>query len=463
MSDFLSQFNKENYDSKNEKKATNLDTSKLEQEKEDKINKDDSNRIKSTEHDTEVDLKYHKRKIIRYILIAATIIFVSIIILIAFYLLNRVTLKNFVGLNLSEAKTWGLKNDIEIDAEMVYSIEQDENIIISQDKESDSKMQKGSVLFLKVSKGPNQEENLSLPDFTQMMQSQIREWIDKNRAYNISITQEYSEQIEKNHFIKMEFKDTEVNETNYKRKDSLIVYISKGSESNEKNITVSDFKGKSKTDVESWAKTNSITVKYEESGSDDFEKGMVIFQDIAANTKISKSEILTVTVSLGKGLIVPNFANISKDSASTTEPNLNIIVKTRYSDTVAYGRLMSQSVKSGTKLYGENKNVEVVYSDGRPYMDNIVGKYEKDLAPYFYDFTTKGANITYTVDFVDSDKEKGMIIWTSKVNEYIDMNTNIHVYISKGNSPVPNDTNASTNNLTNSANTNEVTVNNSIF
>jgi beta-lactam-binding protein with PASTA domain len=45
-----------------------------------------------------------------------------------------------------------------------------------------------------------------------------------------------------------------------------------------------------------------------------------------------------------------------------------INIKTKYSDAVEYGKLISQSVRSGTKLYGENKKVDLVYSEGKPYI-----------------------------------------------------------------------------------------------
>lgn len=464
MSDFLSQFEKNNYNNSNkETKKEDIKETYSDKDTDKKEKEYQNSGIKSTEHDTEIDMKYHKRKIIRYVVIAITVVLLALIVFLSIYFLNRVTVKDFIGLDVSEAKTWGIKNNVEIDIELIFSVEQNNNIVVSQDKEANSKIQKGSILYVKVSKGADPEEKLELPDFSQMMQTQIREWVDSNKAYNINIIQEFSDTIEKNKFTKMEFKDSEIGVSNYKRKDALIIYISKGSEKDEKNITVPDFVGKLKTDVETWSKTNLVEVQYKESGSEVIEAEKVMGQDIAANTKIARTEILTVTISNGKGVVVPNFSDMSKEEASAVT-DLIVTVKSIYNEGVPYGRLISQSVKSGTKLYGDKKRVDVVYSEGRPYIDNLVGKMERDLAPYFYDYSLKGANITYTIEHVDSHLEKGSVVWTSRVSEYIEMSTNIHIYISRGNLTPPQDGNGNTNTNTNSnsnANTNTNT-NNSI-
>lgn len=321
MSDFLSQFQNNNYKKINEDKSTNINNNEQKEalvyEKEPKVSG-----IKTTEHDTEIDTKYHKRKIIMYITIALTVVALAVIILFIIRYLNQVTIRNFVGVNVSEAKTWGLKNRVEIDIEEVFDKEYNQDIIIWQDKESNNKVQKGSILKIKVSKGADPEEVIPLPDFTTMNYSEIKEWIKENRADNVNIVQEYNEDIESTQFIRKEFKD-ELSKNNYKRKDFLTIYISKGSQKQDKNITVPDFKGKPKTEIESWAKEKDVTVIYKEGGSETIPEGSAVSQNIEAGTKIAVKDVIEVTISIGKGVTVPNFFNISKDEASQTSNRIN--------------------------------------------------------------------------------------------------------------------------------------------
>ena len=55
-------------------------------------------------------------------------------------------------------------------------------------------------------------------------------------------------------FIKQEAANKELDLAEYKRKDRLSVYYSKGKEVFEKNIEVPDFTGKAKSEASEWAK-----------------------------------------------------------------------------------------------------------------------------------------------------------------------------------------------------------------
>lgn len=447
MSDFLSQFEKDKY----EHRTHSEQSPKLvvEAEHKDKIieedgainkeQKDNNRAIELVEHETVIDSKYNKRKIVLYISVATTVICLSIIILFVIKFANLVTVKSFTGTSINDAKTWGLKNKIEIEQESEFNLEYNEDMIFFQDKESGKKISKGSILKVKVSKGANPDERIELPDFSTMNLAEVQDWISKNKTTNISIITEFNNDTQKNKFIKKEFKKDIVNESNFTRKDGINIYISKGPEVFEKNIAVPNFKDKSRAEVETWRATNDIQVQYTESGSSETLEGMVISQDIEANTKIAKQDIINIVISKGKGVTVPSFNNISREEAATSIDGLQISVSMKYSLSVEYGKLISQSVKNGVTLYGEDKKVQVVYSEGKPYIEDLNGRTEKEIAPYFYNYASKGANISYNVKYVDSSQKKGTIVWTSKMEEFIGMNDSIEIHVSKGN--IQNDNN----------------------
>ena len=437
MSDFLSQFDKTTYKKEENKKEQNLEKNVNRNNVEVNISasKKEEKKISgiaSTEHETVIDTTYNKSKIIRYAIICGTVLAVCIIGFIFFRILNRVTVKNFVGNNIGETKTWGLKNKIEFDITYEFSIEQDSDKIISQDVEEKSKIQKGSIIYVVVSKGADPEELVTLPDFSELTTEQVRNWIKENKTQSVTVMQEYSDTVEKNKFIKMEFRDTTVDATNFKRKDGLVIYMSKGVEVAQKNIIVPDFTGKMKTEVEIWAAEKGIKVTYTEKGSDKILETGVISQSVTPGEYLAKNDEIKIDISIGKGVKVPDFNTVSMNEAPMYNPELVVTVKTKYSDTAAYGQVISQSVKKGTTLYGDKKKVEVVYSEGRPYIDDLTMKTEKELAPYFYEFTSKGANVTYNVTYIDSLEPKGKIVSASKGNEFINMNEHIEIQISIG-------------------------------
>ena len=444
MSDFLKQFESANYkkineqDSKPEKSANNTET--IIKKKQISVEKEKptfnshviGTGITTEEHETEVDNKYHKRKIILYITVAVTIVLVTIIGFVAWRFFSQITVRNFVGNNVSEAKNWGLKNKIEIDIQTEYSKEHNQDIVTFQEIEPNSKVQKGSVFYVRVSKGADPDEKMELPDFNTMAYASIREYIKQEKLNNANIVQEYNEDVENTKFIRVEFKEGVTSET-YTRKDSMTVYVSRGSKSQDKNITVPDFSNKAKTEVETWAKEKEVVAIYKEAGSTTVAEGAVVSQSPNSGEKIAAGDTVEVTISLGKGIAVPNFANASKEEANTIGQGLMLNIKTKYNDQIAYGRLISQSVKSGTRLYKDNIQVELIYSEGKPYIGQMIGRTEKDIESYVYEMSTKGLIITYEFRYIDSPEPKGTVTHSSKENEYISMNQHIILDISKGN------------------------------
>src|SRR5699024_7556082 len=136
----------------------------------------------------------------------------------------------------------------------------------------------------------------------------------------------------------------------YRRKDSAAVYYSKGEETFEQNITIPDFTGTAKEEVEKWAKTNEIDMTYEEADSDNVEAGLIISQSESPDEKIAKRDKMEVVVSIGKAVVVPIFWGLTPEEASTNYPDLDVTVKQVFHAEVPYGTLIAQSVKADKKL-----------------------------------------------------------------------------------------------------------------
>ncbi|MCL1790028.1 MAG: PASTA domain-containing protein [Peptococcaceae bacterium] len=195
--------------------------------------------ITAPQHDTEIDSGYNRRKLIRYGIIAGTVIVVAVIIYLMVSLSNQVTVKNFIGTSINDAKTWGITNKISIEIETVFNTQYDTGCIITQSKEAGNKIRKGSVLAFQVSQGPDPDEKIDLPDFAAMDITQVYAWKEQNKANSANIMQENSDTVEAGRFIRKEFSNPSVTETDYTRKDGILIYMSKGQF--EKNITVPDF------------------------------------------------------------------------------------------------------------------------------------------------------------------------------------------------------------------------------
>ena len=112
-----------------------------------------------------------------------------------------------------------------------------------------------------------------------------------------------------------------------------------------------------------------------------------------------------------------------------------MIIKTKYSNTVAYGGLISQSIKAGETISTKKGSITLVYSKGKPYMPNLVGMMEDALPERFYNFNLDGAELTYKVVYVDSTESKGTVVGASKYSEYVNIGEVITIQVSNGKTP----------------------------
>jgi serine/threonine-protein kinase len=463
MSDFLSKFDKDKYDKlENEQKSSReKNEQKSDKKQEEKtietvsspfshsINKSAHSRYNSEEiqqdvaphrkdEEVEVDPDYKKKKRRKLLIILSGFVVAGTLIFFIYYQLVHVYMENFEDKPVSDARTWAADNNLVMELTQEYSKEYDENQIISQSVPERDKIRKGKTVHFVSSKGADPEDVIPLPDFSKMTQTEIENWMEENRAKNLKVVYEYSENIKKGEFIRLEIKDSNITAEEYKRKDSAAVYLSKGEEVFEKNIVVPDFSGKPKEEVEQWAETNMIEMKYEEEDSNTIEANLIISQSVKADEKIAKKDEMKVKVSLGKATVVPNFGELTPDEASEYS-GLMLTVKHRFHSDITYGKLISQSIEAGTKLTDQDDTaVTVVYSEGRPYLRDYRGQLDGDLPRLFYeDYHSKGANVNYIVKYVDSPEIKGTVVSMSAFNQFVPMTYTVEIHVSKNDSASP--------------------------
>jgi eukaryotic-like serine/threonine-protein kinase len=453
MSDFLSKFNKDKYnDLVDDKKAGSSNKEKPETDQQADLHNvqqgslegNSSNEVASTEtrysptsrriettEEVEIDPTYQKKKRRKLLLTIIGALLSIVAIYFIYYNMVHVEVPDFTDKPVSEARSWTDKYNLQLDLTQEFSTEYEANRIFSQSISAGEKIRKGKTINIVSSKGPDPEELIPLPDFSAMNRYEIESWIQENKANNISFISEYSDEIQEGEFIRLVFRDSSVTEAEYRRRDNATIYFSRGKEVFEKNITVPNFVGKSRAEVEQWAETNSIEMTYEEENSSSVDAETIISQSVSPDEKVAKMDKMKVVVSLGRAIIVPNFGSLSMEEAMGQE-DLMVTVKKQFHSQVPYGGLISQSISAGTKLTDKDStNITVIYSEGRPYLKDFRGQLEGDLPSLFYDeYQSKGANIKYTVKVVDSSETKGTVVGMSKYNEFVPMNYTVEIRIS---------------------------------
>lgn len=446
MSDFLKQFSKEEYENEppiKEKEEALVEKKEVGKDTRSQAMKSPKTKIATTEHVTEKDETHHKRMLIRNGIIGAAILLLGIVAILIFRWSNQVSVADFSGKPLSEANVWALSNRITVESETVFDLSQPKGNVIEQNKKPNSSVQRGSTIRFKVSDGPNPEEVIQVPDFSEMTTAQVRTWINENHATNANINEVNDEKVANMRFIRVEFTNGEVDKENYRRKDSMVIFMSRGPQVFEKNITVPNFLTQTRSEVERWATDNGIRLKIEEVASSTVASNGVINQSISAGEKIAKNTEMSVQISLGPSILVPNFNTMSPEDAGSF-PGLSVRVQKQYNLSVPFGQVISQSEEIGKELVGESPKITVVYSLGTPYIDNLVGSSESKLAEYFRQFALNGANITYQIVYVDAHEPRGEIVSMSHFAQFLGLDTHVVVNVSRGNLQPPAPSGAST-------------------
>jgi eukaryotic-like serine/threonine-protein kinase len=457
MSDFLSKFSRENYaETLNEKKAEK--SSKTDKpNKKDKSNKSDKSSSlerKSASKQTlapvqreeymesfSVDPDYHRKRRNRGILIGLVIVLLIATGFGVNYFMNQVRVPDFINQPFTEIRTWANRNNITLQVEELYSLETSRNFIMTIDPLPNQTVQKGSTIRVQVSIGADPNELIPVPDFTGSNVFMIQEWMNLNQIQNMRIIYDNNETVPADQFVRISFNDTSITANTYRRKDFGVITISRGPIVYEKNITVPDWMStpKTLTDVLSWASTNDVSVKVERESSARIPVDGVIRQIPLAGTLVAKKDSITVFISVGQSVKVPDFRTLSMDNAQVNLNNAVVRVIRMYNNTNAYGEFIWQDVAAGTNIDQASINplvITVYYSLGRPFIDNLVGSLENVLPRYFYDLNQLGAQMSYRVTYVDTCSNsaitsKGAICSMSVFNQFVSVGTEVQVTILK--------------------------------
>lgn len=357
-----------------------------------------------------------EKKPVNVKLIVIILAIVLAILGLVLFLIFRPTIevRDFVGSNVSEVKAWIKQNDIETQGVIFreeYSFEYDEDYVISQSVDPDKKIRKNAKMDFVVSKGADPDELVSVPDIESMYKEELQDWIKENKLTKTKLMSVYSEDKEIGEVVSYEFKNCDAD--TFTRSSTLNINVSKGPQP-AGTVIVDDFVKQDYSIAEAWAKKNKIelikTTKYD----DKIAKDLVVSQSVEPKKEMKQGESLTVVVSLGKGVKVPDFSTMSKDDVDdwTKENAAYCKVKNKYAGTDDY--VIEQSMKTGAYI-GEDSKLLLTLNLGKNfYLDEIgftiVGNSYDKFKDYAKELEEKGLYIDTHRNYVDSDKPEGTIL-----------------------------------------------------
>lgn len=337
----------------------------------------------------------------------------------AYYLLSEpagIKVEDFKNKQVQDVMSWVDANKLK-EEQIEYIYQYDEEIakdtVISQSIQAEEILKKDGKISFTVSKGADPDLMVTLPDFTQMTKEEISQFFEQNKFTDVTFEYTTDKKIKKDGFIKINIEGTEA-----RRGDLIIVTISVGETNVGIDITMPDFKDSTRANIKAWGETNNITITFKTESSDTIAEGKVISQSVNAGETIQTGSKVTIVLSAGKGITLTNLAGKTKEEveAWVKESGAKVDYISYYADGTAEGKVISTTPGSGTVATGTT--IKVYMSLGSVKAIDFTGKKEADVKTWvdtinksIYD---KNNYIKYKIVTDNtSDKAAGTILKTS--------------------------------------------------
>lgn len=338
-------------------------------------------------------------------------------------------LPDFESENLTKAINWTEENNVKTDQNFEYSDTTKKYSVISQSKKPETLTKNINKVEFVVSNGPDYNKNVILADMTGWNVDDVLKFVENNFLNEVTINFEENESIKKDTIISQSKTGT------IKRNEPIIFTVSLGDKDTLSPIKLKDLKDESLLNAEVYLGRNGILYELKYEFSENIEKGHVINSNPKQEATVKPDEIVTLTISKGKEIKVPDLKNktMSYVTKWMVENNLQINYKDQYDSKIKSGRVIESNYKKGD-IIEEGTTVDVTFSKGPLVMkefDNI-----NDFKSWA---DTNGIKYEIKEEF-NNDIEKDKIIKTSiEEGKNINLEDTITVYVSKGKAvTVPN-------------------------
>ncbi len=204
-----------------------------------------------------------------------------------------------------------------------------------------------------------------------------------------------------------------------------------------KKEQVSMIKVTGMTFEEAQAALHKLKLGIKEAGtqaSEEYEKGQILSQDVEEGESVEINTTIHVYISTGAGEIkVPNVLGYDSDAAMNMlkDQNFTPLRDYAFSDTVASGKVISQSPESGTAAK-KGDTVKIVVSQGREAVEvpDVRNRSVEEATGMLSD---KGLTVSGTTSEPSDTAAKGTVIGQSvDPGKFVDKGTGISLVVSSG-------------------------------
>ncbi len=293
------------------------------------------------------------KTIINAFLIFIFLLFNTLYILGVFNLPAQKTIPNFYNVSYTKVLKWANDNKIKTKVNYEYSDIVKKNNVISQSKKEGKFIKNTSNISYVVSMGENPYKEVTISNMTGKNIDKTIKMIKKKKLNNVTINYTENKDIEKNTIISQSVSG------NIKRNTEIIFTVSLGNIDDLKDIKIKDLYNKNYLDACVYLKQNGINYKTVYEFSNNIKKGYVISVS-DYDKQITRNDTVSLTISKGKGIIVPDFTSKKEEEILKTCSKLNIKCLFVYTndENNKKGTALKQSIEKGT-IISEDETITI--------------------------------------------------------------------------------------------------------
>ena len=257
-----------------------------------------------------------------------------------------------------------------------------------------------------------------MPDVIGLSQKAAEKDLTADGFTNIQFVEEYSVDVKEGYVISQNVEA----HTEISKDTEIIITVSVGAE----ELEVSDVKGMEEDEAYKLIKKQGFKPTRSYKFDDDVEEGKVIYTDPAGGEKAKAGDSVVLYVSQGKEdktVVVPELTGSYEEDAKNAITNAKLKVGDityEFSSDVEEGRVMSQSVASGTEVK-EDTTISFVVSKGpesKTYNGTVTGSITSDDPDY------EEMSVTVNV-YISDDEGNHLVFQTTTKGTSIDVSGSV--------------------------------------
>lgn len=277
----------------------------------------------------------------------------------AYLAVTASVLPDMTGWQLDAIRSWVDKHHPTATLAEQYSDTVDKGLFLGSEPQAGTRLARSAPLRIRHSGGADPSQPVSVPELKGMTVDRVQSWIRDNKLSGATVSYEPNELVAKDTVIQVELLDGTADQ--FLRKSRIRILVSTGAAGSDQTFAMPDLTGKSRQEALRWATEKGVRLEVETVFDSVYATDVVMRQSIRKDTKITRNDALSLAVSRGPALKVPDFKGLTRQEASDLASLSGIKVFFRHKESSGTAdTVLSQDMEPGVEIDGKTVVTVVV-------------------------------------------------------------------------------------------------------